>query len=79
VGTAVAVGGDLGRGQAMSPVDAVTGAFSRDELAAFANCVLVSTEPPRGGERLDEWIPDHASELGRRYTSELARNVRGGP
>ena len=39
--------------------------------------LLVLHEAPLGSERFDRRLGDHADELGRLYTSELARNFRG--
>lgn len=50
--------------------------LTRDELGALMAGLLVSGEPPRGGDRFDTWLGGSASVLGRRYTSELARNFR---
>jgi uncharacterized protein YbjT (DUF2867 family) len=47
---------------------------TRDELGALAAELLVSQEPPRGAERFDAWVEENGDTLGRRYTSELARN-----
>jgi uncharacterized protein YbjT (DUF2867 family) len=48
--------------------------LTRDELGALTAGLLVSHEPPLGHERFDEWLTENASGVGRRYTSELARN-----
>jgi len=48
--------------------------LTRDELDALTAGLLVSHEPPRGRDRFDTWVVENASVLGRRYTSELARN-----
>jgi uncharacterized protein YbjT (DUF2867 family) len=45
-----------------------------EELGALMAGLLVSDEPPRGTDRFDEWIAENATRVGRRYTSELARN-----
>ena len=50
---------------------------TRDELAALEAGLLVSHEPPRGTESFEAWLGANADQLGRRYTSELARNFRG--
>jgi NADH dehydrogenase len=50
---------------------------TRDELDALIAGLLVSHQPPLGTERFDTWVADNAHLLGRRYTSELARNFRG--
>jgi uncharacterized protein YbjT (DUF2867 family) len=48
--------------------------LTRDELDALIAGLLVSNEPPQGRDRFDEWISENATRVGRRYTSELARN-----
>jgi uncharacterized protein YbjT (DUF2867 family) len=50
---------------------------TRDELEALAAGLLVSHDEPLGGERFEPWLEENADQLGRRYTSELARNFRG--
>lgn len=50
---------------------------TRDELEALAAGLLVSHEAPLGTDRFDAWLAEHGHDLGRRYTSELARNFRG--
>jgi len=50
---------------------------TRDELAALAAGLPVSTEEPRGPDRFDEWLAENRNRVGRRYTSELARNFSG--
>ena len=50
--------------------------LTRDELGALMAGLLVSDEPTRGRDRFDTWLEANASILGRRYTSELARNFR---
>ena len=50
---------------------------TRDELDALTAGLLVSHEPPLGRGRFDTWVTENARLLGRRYTSELARNFRG--
>lgn len=47
---------------------------TRGELGALAAGLLVSAEEPRGCDRFDEWLAENAAHVGRRYTSELARN-----
>ena len=51
--------------------------LTRDELRELMSSLLTSAEPPRGRIRLSDWLPDHAAGLGRRWSSELARNYRG--
>jgi NADH dehydrogenase len=50
---------------------------TRDELGALGAGLLVSHEFPLGTDRFDDWLAEHGDDLGRRYTSELARNFRG--
>ncbi|HSI98126.1 MAG TPA: NAD(P)H-binding protein, partial [Gaiellaceae bacterium] len=50
---------------------------SRDELDALREGLLVSHEPPLGTDRFDDWLDENGAMLGRRYTSELARNFSG--
>ena len=50
--------------------------LTRDELDSLMAGLLVSHEPPRGRDRFDAWVAENRSVLGRRYTSELARNFR---
>jgi NADH dehydrogenase len=47
---------------------------TRDELLALEAGLLVSHEPPLGTERFEPWVVANADVLGRRYTSEVARN-----
>jgi hypothetical protein len=47
---------------------------TRDELAALEAGLLVSHDEPLGSERFGPWLSASAKQLGRRYTSELARN-----
>ncbi|MCI0345141.1 MAG: NAD(P)H-binding protein [Chloroflexi bacterium] len=51
--------------------------LTRDELRELMSSLLTSSQPPRGRIRLSDWLPDHAAELGRRWSSELARNYGG--
>jgi NADH dehydrogenase len=48
--------------------------LTRDELDALMAGLLVSAEPPRGSDRFDDWLAENGSRVGRRYTSEVARN-----
>jgi uncharacterized protein YbjT (DUF2867 family) len=50
---------------------------TRDELEALGSGLLVSQQPPLGTERFEPWLTANADALGRRYTSELARNFGG--
>ena len=47
-----------------------------DELRGLMASLLVSDEPPRGHDRLADWLQAEGSRLGRSYVSELARNFR---
>ena len=47
---------------------------TRDELLALEAGLLVSHEEPLGTERFEPWLAENADVLGRRYTSEVARN-----
>ena len=51
--------------------------LTRDELRELTSGLLASSVPPLGGIRLSEWLPEQADALGRRWSSELARNYRG--
>jgi uncharacterized protein YbjT (DUF2867 family) len=48
--------------------------IARDELAALGDDLLVSPEPPRSTKRLEEWLAEEASALGRTFVSERGRN-----
>jgi uncharacterized protein YbjT (DUF2867 family) len=50
--------------------------LTRDEITELTSSFLTSGEPPRGEIRVSDWVPAHAAELGRRWSSELARNYR---
>ncbi len=50
--------------------------LTRDEITELTSSFLTSPEPPRGVIRISEWVAEHAAELGRRWSSELARNYR---
>ena len=52
--------------------------LTRDELRELMSSLLTSSEPPLGRIRLSNWLPEHAGTLGLRWSSELARNYRGG-
>ena len=51
--------------------------LTRDELGALMAGLIVSNEEPRGRDRFDAWLDENAARVGRRYTSELARNFAG--
>jgi uncharacterized protein YbjT (DUF2867 family) len=46
---------------------------TRDEIRGLIDELLCVESPPTGKTRLTDWARDHASFLGRRYQSELAR------
>jgi NADH dehydrogenase len=49
-----------------------------DEIRELTSSFLTSHEQPaRGTIAISEWLPAHAHELGRRWSSELARNYGG--
>jgi uncharacterized protein YbjT (DUF2867 family) len=47
--------------------------ITRDEIEGLMQNRLWTASPPAGATRLTDWARDHASILGRRYASELAR------
>ena len=51
--------------------------LTRDEIRELTSSLLTSHEEPRGEIRISEWLPANADDLGRRWSSELARNYRG--
>jgi uncharacterized protein YbjT (DUF2867 family) len=50
--------------------------LTADEIRELTSSLLTSHEPPRGTIRLSEWVVSNADSLGRRWSSELARNYR---
>ena len=60
----------------------VIGLFARDvvltrqEVEGLMDELLVSSEPPRGSQRLDDWLLANANTIGVRYASELSRHFR---
>ena len=50
--------------------------LTKTELAALQANLLVSAQTPLGSERFGDWVTENGDVLGRRYTSELARNFR---
>jgi NADH dehydrogenase len=50
--------------------------LTSDELRELTTGFLTSSEPPRGTVRATEWIAANGDELGRMWSSELARNYR---
>ncbi len=47
--------------------------ITRDEVAGLMQNLLMTSSAPAGRTRLSEWARQHRDELGRRYSSELAR------
>jgi len=47
---------------------------TRHELEALGAGLLVSHKQPLGSDPFETWLMENADQLGRRYTSELARN-----
>ena len=44
-----------------------------EEIRGLMENRLYTESPPAGATKLTEWLPKHADDLGRRYSSELAR------
>ena len=51
--------------------------LTRQEVDGLMDELLVSSEPPRGTQRLDDWLLRNADTVGLHYASELGRNWRG--
>lgn len=49
--------------------------ITKDEIAGLMDDLLYVDSPPTGTTALTAWVREHASTLGRRYTSELARRI----
>ena len=49
--------------------------ITRDEIRGLMEGRLFVDSPPLGTTRLTSWIEAHADQLGRRYTSEMARRT----
>jgi uncharacterized protein YbjT (DUF2867 family) len=49
--------------------------ITREEIEGLMAGLLYVDSPPAGSTKLSKWIRDHATTLGRRYTSELARRT----
>ncbi len=47
--------------------------ITREEIQGLMSGLLYVDAPPAGTTALTEWVKAHADQLGRRYTSELAR------
>jgi hypothetical protein len=64
------------------PAGKVIGLFVRDivltreEVEGLMAELLVSTEPPLGTVRFDDWLLQHGDTLGLHYASELERHFR---
>ena len=67
----------LAAARALGPVvrDVV---LTRDEVRELTSSLLTSHEPARGEIRISDWLAANAAKLGRRWSSELARNYRIG-
>ena len=50
--------------------------LTRQEVEGLMDELLVSAEPPRGKQRLDDWLLANANTIGTRYASELSRHFR---
>jgi nucleoside-diphosphate-sugar epimerase len=50
--------------------------LTRDEIRELTSSLLTSHAPPLGTIRISDWVPANATSLGRRWSSELARNYR---
>jgi len=50
--------------------------LTRDEIRELTSSLLTSHQPPLGTIRISDWLGEHADDLGRRWSSELARNYR---
>ena len=50
--------------------------LTADEIRELTSSLLTSHEPPLGTIRLSDWVAANADSLGRRWSSELARNYR---
>ena len=53
--------------------------LTADEIRELTSSLLTSAQPPLGTIRVSDWVREHASGLGRRWSSELGRNYRGLP
>jgi hypothetical protein len=50
--------------------------LTRDEIRELMAGLLDSAEPPTCPTRFSDWIAKNGPDVGRRYSSELARNFR---
>ena len=53
--------------------------LTHDEIRELTSSLLTSAHQPRGEIRLSDWVRENAATLGRRWSSELARNYRMPP
>ncbi len=49
--------------------------LTREEIKGLMQGLLSVDSPPAGTTRLTDWVREHREQLGRRYTSELARRL----
>jgi hypothetical protein len=49
--------------------------LTADEIRGLAANQLVSREPPTAPTRLSDWLKRHVTDVGTRYTSELAKRT----
>lgn len=49
--------------------------ITREEIRGLMDDLLYVDSPPTGRTKLSDWVREHATDLGRRYASELARRV----
>jgi hypothetical protein len=50
--------------------------LTREEIDGLMANLLISSQPPTGWTRFSEWLNQNASELGKKYSSELQRHYR---
>jgi uncharacterized protein YbjT (DUF2867 family) len=50
--------------------------LTRQEVEGLMDELLVSAEPPRGAQRLDDWLLTNGGSVGMHYASELSRHFR---
>jgi NADH dehydrogenase len=48
--------------------------LTREEIEGLMAGLLVSQKPPTGWTRMSDWVRAHASTLGTKYSSEVARH-----
>jgi NADH dehydrogenase len=49
--------------------------LTADEIRGLAADLLVSPDPPTATTRLSDWLKQHATDVGTRYASELAKRA----